>query len=124
MGKSLNEWLTQRSQSAAFAMLVPVAEPTPRYRLYLQLTAGAESALAGELDVMLRDNPHYDYARRLGQLGAAEVSIIDPPAPPAWGVYEGEMLRRGIRAGNIKPVALDRSSDWPAIFAAAYRKMV
>jgi hypothetical protein len=120
VGKMLSEWLAQRSQRAAFAMLVPVAQPAPRYRLYLQLTSGTESALAGELDVMLRDNPHYDYARRLGQLGAAEVAIIDPTLPPAWGVYESAMLRRGMRAGNVKPTSLDRSPDWPALFDAAY----
>jgi hypothetical protein len=122
VGKTLGEWLSQPARRAAFAMLVPVAEPTPHYRLYLQLAAGVESALTGELDVMLRDNPHYDYARRLGQLGAPEVTMIDPAEPPAWGVYEREMLRRGVRAGNIKPVALDRSLDWPQTFAEAYRK--
>ncbi|MCY2930529.1 MAG: GH3 auxin-responsive promoter family protein [Planctomycetota bacterium] len=100
-----------------FAMLVPVDSRPPRYRLYVQAPAPFDRrAIAAEVDAELRANPHYDYAVRLGQLGAAEVVSLHPGGPSAWGVYERECVARGMRAGNVKPTMLDHRPDWSTIF--------
>jgi hypothetical protein len=64
------------------------------------------------LEAGLRENPHYAYAVRLGQLAPAEVEVLDPDGEPAWHVYLRRCLARGQRAGNVKPAALDVGTDW------------
>ncbi len=80
--------------------------------------------LVARLESGLSDNPHYAYARRLGQLGAVEVNVLDDVRQPAWEVYRRRCLARGIRAGDIKPLVLDAAVDWPEVFASAGRSDV
>jgi len=103
-----------------FSLVVPVAEQPPRYRLYLQLSAASAcipqvSALAAALEAGLCENPHYAYARRLGQLTVVEVAVFEAGAASGWTIYENHCLARGMRAGNIKPLMLDRWTGWPAL---------
>lgn len=104
-----------------FALLVPVMDKPPRYRLYLQgFALHAETAVtkgwAAGLEAGLCENPHYAYARQLEQLAPAEVMVLDSRGKSGWEVYEHQCLARGIRAGNIKPMALAPGTGWPAAF--------
>ena len=123
----LDRLLDEQGIMAAFTLLVPIDDRPPRYRLYLQLPSpvpgegqwvrAALIALACSLEAGLCENPHYAYARRLGQLAPAEIVVLDPHEGPAWELYERQCLARGMRLGNIKPKALDAWPGWPAVFA-------
>ena len=101
-------------------MIVPVAGQPPRYRLYVQPESPDSPmppARRDEVESVLRENPHYAYAQRLGQLGPLELSVI-PAGANAWHAYERRLLDRGQRMGNIKPLALHPAMDWPEVFDA------
>lgn len=66
------------------------------------------ASLAAVVDRALRNNPQYDYARRLGQLEALITLRVDDPAE----AYHRWALARGQRLGDIKPLALHRNPDW------------
>jgi hypothetical protein len=120
----LSRLFDEKGPVPAFALLVPVLEQPPRYRLYLQIpeliadTPAMKDWTAG-LEAGLCENPHYAYARHLGQLAPAEIAVLDSQGTPGWEVYERECFARGIRVGNIKPMALDPWTGWPAAFRAA-----
>jgi hypothetical protein len=93
-----------------FAMLAPDHDRAG-YTLYVDHMPGPD-ALA-RLEEALRENPHYAYARDLGQLGALRLFIIEGNA------HEAYLERRralGSTLGDIKPAALSAASDWPAVF--------
>jgi len=103
----------------AFALLVPVAGSPPGYRLYLQDPRIAPEALngpAGRLERYLGANSSYRYAVGLRQLRPAEIALLDPKGPSAWDLYCRGRADHGQRLGDVKPVALDRSTDWEAMF--------
>jgi hypothetical protein len=117
----LNRLFGGNGPPPAFALLVPVVDRPPRYRLYLQgLALSGDAAVmkgcAAGLETGLCENPHYAYARQLEQLAPAEIAAIDSQKTPAWEVYERQCIARGIRMGNIKPTALDLWTGWPAVF--------
>ena len=104
----------------SFALLVPVESP-PRYRLYVQaptldVNLPLLATLTTELDDRLSENPHYAYARRIGQLAPVEVFALPPHGEPGWDVYRRECVARGMRWGDIKPLLLDTRPGWPAVF--------
>jgi hypothetical protein len=119
----LDRVFARHGLTPAFALLVPVEGPTPRYRLYVQ--GGSVEALppravlATDLEAGLGENPHYGYAVRLGQLAAAEVEVLPPHTEPGWQVYERRCVAHGQRAGNVKPAALDARPGWAEVFAVA-----
>jgi len=92
-----------------FAMLAPATAG----RHYILFTDGA-AADVDLLDEHLRANPHYDYCRRLGQLGSIEVFKITDHAEEA---YIRRCEARGQRAGSVKPASLDAGSGWEEVFA-------
>jgi hypothetical protein len=105
----------------SFALLVPAPGRSPRYCLYLQFSEAqpdpcVQNHVATGLEAGLAENPHYAYARRLGQLAEVEVRILDPARGPAWEVYRRRCLARGLRAGDIKPLVLGTGMDWPQVF--------
>jgi hypothetical protein len=67
---------------------------------------------AAAIDTGLRQNFHYDYARRLGQLGPVRVFRADA----ASETYLSAAIRAGRRAGDVKPLALERRDGWSAAF--------
>jgi len=106
-----------------FALLVPILHRPAHYRLYLQgegITAASPvlGALQEGLENGLMENPYYRYAVAAGQLARAEVTALDPTAASPWLLYERRCLNEGQKCGSIKPMALDRRSDWPQIFSA------
>jgi hypothetical protein len=110
-----------RELAPHFALLVPCPEAPPHYRLYLQgpgiiCHSVILPSLQSELQAALEENPYYRHAVAIGQLGEAEVAVLDSSAPSGWSLYERECVRRGQLCGGIKPTALDRRTHWPAVF--------
>jgi GH3 auxin-responsive promoter. len=56
-----------------FRVLVPAVEPAPHYLLVMEAAEPESAQLAQAVEKGLRANPHYDYARELGQLGPLEI---------------------------------------------------
>ena len=120
IGLILRQLFADILPAPVFMMLAPNSEQPPTgYTLFL---AGASRPLASELDALatvldhlLRENVHYDYCRRLGQLHQAEIYWISD-AQHAMQVYQRVCLSRGQRLGDIKSAVLDRDSGWQAYF--------
>ena len=103
-----------------FAMMVPLQSPAG-YRLYLELNEGTGNQAAmfgmlGEIESGMCENPHYQYALKLGQLQPLEIQVVDEPQARLWQTYERVLLARGQRAGEIKPAALDSWIGWEKEF--------
>ena len=113
-GEKLNEiFVRERLQTAlrdiahSFAML---ACDRDAYVLYIDSDAPLNGAL-GALELSLRESHHYDYARRLGQLGPLR----------AMHVHNGPSIYLAVKArrqtlGDIKIPALDREQGWTERF--------
>jgi hypothetical protein len=84
------------------------------YALFLEPGAGASSLgpqadeFALALESYLAENFHYAYARRLGQLQHARVIEVADGAAR----FLAECVRRGQRAGDVKPLALSAQAGW------------
>lgn len=92
----------------AFASLCPA--PGPAYCLLLEGTIPHD--LAERLEAALRTNPHYAWCRDLGQLGPLEIL---PCRPGTTERHRAELLRRGLRLGDIKASPLERDPAWREI---------
>ena len=84
------------------AALVPQTDPRPNYELWLDCGAPVDAAVAVAVDVQLCANPHYAYARRIGQLGQ-----LVPRCMPGW-IHARSLASAaaGQRLGDFKPVSL------------------
>lgn len=112
--KALHHVFAQLELSPRFAMLALDPDPNPAYTLYLDDRGFSPPALAPLLEDELKQNFHYAYARRLGQLAA--VRVID--IPDAATLYFAYLGQQGRKAGNIKPPALDPGNHWTSTFRA------
>jgi len=113
-GEKLNELFVKAALEKAgikegFFMLAPESD---RYVLY----SNAASVPAG-LEEALRENFHYDYCRKLGQL--QEVRIFKLTGNPGQEYLE-ECARRGQRLGDIKPAVLHLQGGWDRVFKGEY----
>src|SRR6185437_8283075 len=95
--------------SPSFAMLACDTD-IPAYVLYID--GDVPDAAATEIEVRLRQNFHYDYARFLGQLQPLRICRV----PNAAAIYHEFCVRSGQKAGDIKPLALDRRNGWAEVF--------
>jgi hypothetical protein len=122
----LDRLLDVHGLAPEFALVAPVDDQPSRYRLFLQAgaldSASTATGLADALETGLCENPHYAYARRLGQLAPPEVVVLDPGGVPARQLFERECLARGMRLGNIKPRALDAWPGWTAVLAPLHAR--
>lgn len=96
---------------AAFAMLAPSQE-VAGYTLFFESRQCAPD-LAVLLDGRLRENPHYEYARNLGQLAPVRVFRI---AQGGREDYIRHCETLGQRAGSVKTTALHKQSGWEQVF--------
>jgi hypothetical protein len=90
-----------------------------RYALFVK-SALSDTALidaAKALDASLRANPHYAYCRDLHQLEAIGVFRISGSAAAA---YLAGSMARGLRAGDVKPVAVHADDDWSRWFQGSF----
>jgi len=99
--------------SPVFAMLAPENDNCFRYVLFIECD-DCNEFLAKDLDKALRENFHYDYCRKLGQLGEAQVVHVTNGA----GTYLRACQARGQKLGNIKPSVLQKTIGWEEWFEA------
>ena len=97
-----------------FAMLAPCCDAAPPNYVFI-IEAPDSAACGAQLEKLLCANPHYRYARELGQLGPLQVQSVPRNA---YSIYSEQLVARGQRLGDIKPVALAKDGDWPKIFSA------
>jgi hypothetical protein len=101
--------------SARFAMLAPeYNESLCAYGVFLEEVDEARSD-GQAVDAALNANPHYALCRRLGQLGPPRVIRVRD----AYARFAAAEVARGMRLGDIKPVALSQRTDWAKHFADA-----
>lgn len=100
----------------AFALLAPErTERGCRYTLFVESRGGAMPAtLDAEVERRLRANPHYDLARRLGQLEALAVCFV---GASAHEVFLSHRSRSGTALGSVKPSCLSTDAGWRSRFA-------
>jgi hypothetical protein len=105
VGRVLDEVAARRGL-ASFLMLAPEWSRPPRYLLFAE-TPDAP-AIADEVETALRASVHYDYCRRLEQLGPLQGVAVRHATE---GYLRGcEAL--GQRASTVKPACLRRELGW------------
>lgn len=116
VARALQEAFGEAGIAPAFAMLACDASgAAPGYVLFVDASASDEAveAAARRIEARLRENFHYDYARRLGQLAELRVARVEGAAAK----YLAARMRKGQRAGDVKPVALDGGAGWAEAFS-------
>jgi hypothetical protein len=93
---------------AGFLMLAPEWGRPPHYLLFAESEDPA--TLAEAVEERLCQSVHYDYCRRLGQLGPVEGVRVTCAAER----YLDRCTALGQRAGAVKPASLRREFDWRA----------
>jgi len=126
-GEKLNEaWVSDVLQrllepldlGVSFAMLAPdERDGRGGYTLYLESRREPPPDLGRQCDRTLSGNPHYEYCRRIGQLGTASVFRVTTRAHEA---HLERARRGGQRFGDIKPVALSTEPGWSGVFSGSY----
>jgi hypothetical protein len=104
----------------AFAMLAPVVEPSAGYCLFVDASPEHAEHLAAVVERELSKTHHYALCRALGQLEPLRpVAVRDGER-----LYERECVRRGQRAGSVKPPALEPALGWERHFVEVSASMV
>jgi hypothetical protein len=112
VGRVVERVLRSAGLAPAFTLLAPEHGRPPAYALFVECASASEESLslaARRVDEALCENPHYEYCRRLGQLGPVRPFRVARDAAHAY------LLRRtagGARAGSVKASALSREADW------------
>jgi hypothetical protein len=89
-----------------FTMLAPEWSSPPHYLLFVESDFAA--TVADFVEERLRASVHYDYCRRLGQLGpVAGIKVVQ-----AADRYLRGCVALGQRPGNVKPANLRRELGW------------
>ena len=105
--------------SPAFAMVACDPDSSkPGYTLFIESQATLETLHQARLAVeqRLSDNFQYNYARNLGQL--AELRVFR--TCDAAEIYLKSKIANGQKAGDIKPMALDRGGQWTSVFRGEF----
>ena len=97
-----------------FALIAP--EPDGHgYTLFVEDPfARSTQTLGTLLEAALCESYHYAHARRLGQLRPVRVR----PVTNGMARYRAELLRRGIKTGDLKAAPLDAVNSWEGVFGA------
>lgn len=101
--------LREHGITARFAMLACEGRS---YTLFIETDAPAPTlrAAAQTLDTTLRENLHYDYCRRLGQLEALTLYLIPHHASATYLTHTPQRL------GDVKLTTLDPRAGWSTRF--------
>jgi len=106
----------EASRVASFAMLAPSFGTTPYYTLFLE-TGHSDLDFIERFDRRLQSNPQYAYCRRLGQLSAVRLFLINRGA---WESYLAHCAAMNQRAGSVKMTMLDKRPGWEKVFRGRY----
>ncbi len=100
-------------QKKTLAMLVPILGPPASYRLLVESTSRALelNSIADSLRTSFNQNPHFQYASRIGQLSEIQVLQLNARSQSLWSLYESSSLASGMRVGDIKPTSLCTNLD-------------
>ncbi|MDB6121694.1 MAG: auxin-responsive promoter [Pedosphaera sp.] len=112
VGRAIQEATVSLPESPRFALLAPEAADNGfRYTLFIE--GKVDEGLAHRLDQALKQNPHYLYCRKLGQLQSPGVFEI---AGAGFEIFASHEMLRGKRLGDIKPCPLSIQTDWAKRF--------
>lgn len=109
--RSLDGVFTDHACQPEFYFVAPQAYRNGYcYTLFLETpdTDVDDTLIEGEIERKLRHNFHYDYCRRLGQLGALKVYRLPQGARHAYF----ESKSRLSKSGTVKYALLEKQSDW------------
>ncbi len=115
VSRVLQEVFSVLGLAPEFGMLACDTAVPPHYVLYID-DPGQDGLLdraAQLIDVRLRENFHYDYARQLGQLAGVRAVRVRDGAE----MYLAAAMRNGQKAGDVKAPALDRRDGWSGVFS-------
>ncbi len=107
VSNAIEKWRNETNWQGTFAMLAPLNGDPPCYALF------ADGDGVCSIDEFLCQNPHYEYCRRLGQLGCARTFRIEGNA---IGTYLRHCESLGQRLGSIKPTPLHNAFGWEDVF--------
>ncbi|HKV58455.1 MAG TPA: GH3 auxin-responsive promoter family protein, partial [Ktedonobacteraceae bacterium] len=110
---TIEDALKKHQLNAPFWMMAPQwpHDTRPFYTLFIQFEPGTLTdeeqlqRLAREIDEAMQQSYHYEYARRLGQLGSCRLFMIVPESD-AFHTYLTVCTSLGQRLGDIKATAL------------------
>ena len=106
LSEAFVESAIQKTGLPGFAMLAPEWDKPPRYNLFIE-SENTEAA-AAKVESYLRESVHYDYCRKLGQLGPVQgIRVTDGDRLYLKGCEE-----LGQKVGDVKPAYLRRELDW------------
>jgi hypothetical protein len=116
----LEKTFKRLSIAPSFAILACDTVPPPGYVLYIDADANDDllARAADAIDMGLRENFHYDYARRLGQLECVRAIRV----PDGAKTFSDGAARNGQRLGDIKVPALERRSAGSGAFSSSTDK--
>ncbi len=103
----LKRLFAKHNLSPNFYMLAPDDTGDFHYTLYIELLK-LPNNLAADLDSALRNNFHYDYCRRLGQLAETQTVLVRNGSES----YIHACQMRGQKLGDIKASVLQKSTGW------------
>lgn len=92
-----------------FALVAPELQPAG----YVLFVEQGDADLVERVEARLRENPHYAYARDLGQLAPLRLQHVRGGAAR----YVDVLRRRGVRLGDIKPGGFDVRPGWTGEFS-------
>lgn len=93
-----------------FSLVAPRMTPKPHYCLYVDskvVSISDTQQLAQKLEILLRTNPQYDYARHLDQLGSLRLFRTLEPLR-SYQQYHSQSKK----LGDIKPPGLSQDTTW------------
>jgi len=107
-----------------FALLAPVLEgsekASPGYVLYCQPEPGDSPDLpdlARRMEIEMSQNYHYQHARRLSQLTPLRIFLVTGEASE---LYRQHLMKRGMKAGDIKFQVLSTDLAWSVVFPGKF----
>jgi hypothetical protein len=112
VARAIQKTLADCDVKPQFALLAPDEDAAGwHYTLYAEGTL--PDTAAGTLDCILRQNPHYDHCRGLGQLRPVRVFRITGHGYEKMAI---RMVAEGKRLGEIKPTSLSGLIGWSKYF--------
>lgn len=102
----------------SFYLLAPVknSDATVSYTLFIEsadMTPEICRFITERLEKELRENYHYNYCRKLGQLAGLKLFIISSAANET---FMQRISETGVKLGDIKPQALSGMTGWERYF--------
>lgn len=98
----IQKLMRQHQLCPNLTLLAPNLDVPPHYVLYLSDLQLIPESFPNDLDQALCQNPHYDYARRLGQLGPARLQTVPAELLDSMSMDQSG----GAPMGHIKPRVL------------------